>query len=109
LVPFLLVEAGGERSLERFMADTLEDSLEKAREAASSLPPEPNAYALAHDGYLHMEGRKFDAVFVEGAERGKESGFILTQRYSPKLLIKGFRVVGNPAFLGKTKSYFGQE
>ena len=104
LIPFIVYEKGGGRSLQRYCADTLEESLKQARLAASRLPMDVFACVIAYDGNVRLKNEKFDAIIVEGTERGKSSGIKLAQRYSLKALMRKFAKVGNPLDLGECKS-----
>jgi hypothetical protein len=101
LIPFALVEdEARDRRLERFMAGTLEEAQEEARQhvRAASAP----RVAIAYDGYLTVDGERSDAVFVEAQESGDASGLILAQRYRPGGRLRKFSTVGNPAFVGES-------
>ena len=103
LVPFLMTE-GREKKLHRFVTERLEEGLAKAQEAASSLDATTSSYAIAYDGYVTLEGAKYDAVLVEAGERGAATGFLFAQRYKPtKGLFSRFRTVGNAALLGEAE------
>ncbi len=104
LIPFIVYDKEGKRSLHRYSADTLEESLNQARLAASRLPMDVFACAIAYDGNVLLKNAKYDAIIVEGTERGKLSGIKLAQRYSPKALLRKFAKVGNPLDLGECKS-----
>ena len=104
LIPFIVYEKDGKRSLHRYCADTLEESVKQARLAASRLPMDVSACAIAYDGNVKLKDAKSDAIIVEGTERGKLSGIKLAQRYSPKALLRRFAKVGNPLHLGDCKS-----
>ena len=107
LIPFVISEkADGKRKLERYMADRLEESVAQARLAVSRLPSDVTAYAIAHDGYITIEGTKYDAIFVEASERGRTGAVIMAQRYIPKTAQQSFQRVGNPALLREEASRF---
>ena len=99
LVPFCLIEVGGERKLTRFLGD-LEEGQQAARDKASQTPGAERA-AVAWDGYLTVEGTRTDAVFVEASERGDSESVILAQRYT-----SGERA-GNPVLVGRGTPLFG--
>ena len=101
LTPFIVVEQDGKRELHRFATERLEDGQQRAREAVAALPPSATAYALAYDGYVTVQGTKFDAILVEASERGRPTGVRMTQRYTPKKFLRSFQTVGNPALLGE--------
>ena len=67
--PVLVAEVDGESKLERFVADTLEESLSRANAYAQALPGSASAYVIAHDGFVTIEGKRSDAILVEAAER----------------------------------------
>ena len=104
LIPFVISE-GTERKMDVFVLEQLEEAVVKAREFVDNAAPEVTFYAIAHDGYLTLEGEKFDAILVEGGERGTSKALLFAQRYEPK---KGFfsklKSLGNPAFIGETEN-----
>lgn len=104
LVPFIVVERGGERTLQRFVAERLEQSEAQARQALASLPSDVTASAFAYDAFITVEGTKTDAILVEASERGRPAGVRMAQRYTPKKFLRRFQTIGNPAFLGECES-----
>ena len=106
LIPFLVTQ-GEERNLERFVTERIEDGLTKAQKAASTLDTTINQYAIVYDGYITIESTKYDAIFVEAAERGVQTGFRFAQRYSSKKgLPSRFKTIGNAVFLGEAEQRF---
>jgi len=104
LTPFVIVEEDGKQELHRFATERLEDGQKRAREAIIALPPGATAYALAYDGYITVQGTKFDAVLVEASERGRPAGVRMAQRYIPRKFLRSFQTVGNPALLGECET-----
>jgi hypothetical protein len=104
LVPFVIAERGGERSLQRFMAGTpeqfeLEGSVDQAAAFVRDAIKEPDArFVLVYDAYLRLENDRFDAIYAEGVESGVLAG-VIAQRYRPKGRLRGFDTIGNPAAL----------
>jgi hypothetical protein len=105
LVPFTLVDGPDGRSLARFVAETLEQSVEEARR---KLRGEGTAErgAIAYDGYVTVEGERWDAIFVEGQERGQAASVIFAQRYRPGGRLRKLTTIGNAAFLGEGDALF---
>lgn len=100
LIPFVVFDRSGQRDLKRFVAETLEGSQAEAREAIKMCPSDVASCAVAYDGYITVEGKKWDAVLVEAFERGRASGVCMAQRYVPKKLLRKFHTEGNAALLG---------
>ena len=100
LIPFIVVEQDGKRELHRFATERLEEGQQRAREAIAASPQTATAYAMAYDGYITVQGVKFDAILVEASERGRPAGVRMAQRYTPKNSLRDFQTVGNPALLG---------
>jgi hypothetical protein len=100
LTPFVMHEdRDGQRHLNRFVAETLEEGVGRAREfARDDVPAE--RIAVAWDGYLTVDGVRSDAIFVEAQETGETSSVILAQRYRPKARLRKFETIGNPALCG---------
>jgi hypothetical protein len=81
LVPFMMsIGRDGKKGLTRFITERLEDGVEQAR-AAVTVDAGLAMYAIAWDGYITLQERKWDAVFVEAGESSQELGLIVCQRY----------------------------
>lgn len=106
LIPFVVEQSGGEKKLNRFMADHLEECIASARHHIASLGSSVSAFAFAHDGYCTLEGTKYDAIFVEAELRSHPGTIIMAQRYKPKSDGQRFERIGNAAFLGVKPSSF---
>lgn len=106
LVAFGLIEfPSGERSVQRIVASTLEESLTRARMVVAS-----NELArfvgVAWDGYLTTGSGRSEAVYVEVAERGSDTSFIVAQRYGRRGLLKRTTFVdGRPVLAGNGNLY----
>ena len=90
-----------EKASEKTFSEIGRLRLEQAREAVASLPPSVTAYAFAYDGFITVQGTKFDAILVEASERGRPAGVRMAQRYTPKAGSRDFQAIGNPALLGE--------
>ncbi len=104
--PFVVTPGDGKPAYTRFVDDSMEQCIKMAQRAASELPTEVSAYAIAIDGYLPTAEEKFDAVIVEAAERGQAVGFVFAQRYRPARKGRAFEVVGRPALIKEVPSRF---
>jgi len=104
LTPFAVTE-GEKRELHRFALEQLEDALAKARDFVDKANQEIIFYAIAHDGFITVEGKKHDAILVEGGERGTLKALLFAQRYEPKKgIFSKFKTIGNAAFVGETEN-----
>lgn len=114
LIPFTLVLDANPDLTERTITQTrhvseyLEEGLESAR---NSVKPDPNAtlYAIAWDGFVTVDGRKWDAILIEAGESDSPDGVIFAQRYEPEetgLFTKKRRnvAVGGPLEVRKVPS-----
>ena len=114
LIPFTLVlDANPDlrnrtMALTRYAAELLEESLQAAQD--SIFPdPDKSMYAIAWDGFVTMDGRKWDAILVEAGTADEPDGVLLAQRYEAKtvgLLSKKHRnvAVGDPIHIGSVSS-----
>ena len=102
LVPFLLsVDAAGQRSLNRFVADPYEDGVAAAQEFAAGLGTEVTLVALAVDGYLRDDAdQRVDAILVMGQARGVDETFVFGQAYKSKRFGRGVKADGGWTFVG---------
>ena len=72
LVPFALVMRAEGVSLQRFSAPSSSEALEKAVASLRASDEEVLAYVLVYDATVEMDGKEYDALLLEAAERGKK-------------------------------------
>lgn len=103
LVPFVIREQAGQRSLQRYLVESqLEAGVAAARQSVKA-EPHPDRVAVAWDGYMTTSEGRQEAVFVESYEHGTPAGFIVAQRYQRAGFLKKKREsVGNPALVEKS-------
>lgn len=101
LIPFvMIVTVEGEKRLQRFVTDQLEEGVEAARNYVEEEKSDTAIYAIAWDGYLTLDEQKCDAILVEAGERDRERGVLLAQRYEQKgMFKKKTHLIGNPALV----------
>ena len=111
LVPFVMTDTQDDgRTLHRFVADSMEQSRERAYDWVGVAGPSVSRYAFAWDGYVTVDGIKWDAVFVEAGDRVLPHAMLLCQRYRPENGTDGPRqVVGEPMLIEKPESRLQQE
>ena len=99
LVPFVVTAINGEKEVNRFFTVHLEDGLS---EAVRFVKEERKSHfaALVYDGFLPMNGEKFNAVIVRGYDRTDNVGYTLAQRYTPAKFFSFFKLAGGKVFLG---------
>ena len=105
IIPFVMTKnINNEKGLQRFVAERIEDGVEKAKEYIEKNRNTIKIYALVFDGYITLEDKKADAILVEAGGIEGEA-IVLAQRYELKgfLKKKNYRV-GNPALIDKPKS-----
>ncbi|MBI2546735.1 hypothetical protein HYV81_06165 [Candidatus Woesearchaeota archaeon] len=102
LVPFTLAKTKGKPELIRVMVENLQDSETATKEIV--FERKPKMYAIAYDGYITIDEKKYDAIIVEAGEKGKHKALKFCQRYIPKKLLRKFGTVGNAMYLGKVKN-----
>jgi len=95
----------GPQERRHFSTARYEEGVERARAFVTQNKNRFAVYAIAYDGYVTLEGRKWDGVFVETGMRDRETGFLLCQRYETKGLIRKRNVrVGNPGLVERPPS-----
>lgn len=105
VLPFMLEEtASGERDLKRFLTDSLEESVERTRSAASVSDAE--RVVVCFDGFFTVDGERSDAVFVVGQDRHATVAPTFVQRYRPADAPGGFAAIGNPGYAGADDRLF---
>jgi hypothetical protein len=106
MVPFVMTDNEAEgRSLHRFVADSMDESRQRAGDWVGDADMSVSRYAFAWDGYVRMDDIKWDAVFVEAGDRVLPHGMLLCQRYRSQNGDTGARhVVGEPMLIDKPAS-----
>lgn len=84
LVPFTMtMDREGQKQLTRYVKSTLEDSVQAAKDSITSEGANTTTmYAIAWDGFITVEGQKWDAILVEAGEVASEFGVLMAQRYT---------------------------
>lgn len=100
LVPFLITQTTGKRTVQRFMSERLEEGLAQARQFLSELVEKPDFSILVYDGYVTVEDKKIDAVMVEGDGEYEREIYTIAQRYELTTAISELKAIGNPAYVG---------
>lgn len=100
LIPFVVTQVGGERSLARMVAPTLAESREQGVKLIRKTKlAGTDCAVLVYDGYLETsaDGR-LDAIFAKGKDA---TGRVVTiaQRYKPKGFLRAWQPIGNPALV----------
>lgn len=101
-IPFAFFDGSNGRSMTRFVSGDggdLSECLAAGRESVRVVDSDVTCVALAWDGYLTYQGRRGEAVFVEGYEVGRDKGVLLAQRYTR--VGGNLTVQGNPVLVGE--------
>lgn len=99
LIPFSIVEYNKERKLDRFITETLKEGKKKAEEHIKKLKFSKFYAVVVYEGFVTMNGKKYDAVLAKGYSDDGQKGYLFAQRY--KLKNTGnLEIIGNPGFLG---------
>jgi hypothetical protein len=98
--PFAFFDGPNGRSLTRFLVGdgaNLQECLAAGREALRVVESGVTCVALAWDGYYTHEGKRSEAVYVEGYQIGHDKGVLLAQRYARQS--GDLAVEGNPVLV----------
>ena len=91
----------------RFKGKDSVKEVEAAKKYVAQLPDTSQMYAVVYDGYVTLDDKKQDAIMLEVGERGTDLGAVFGQRYQPKETVpEGFKLIGNPGYLGSTQNLF---
>jgi hypothetical protein len=93
LMPFTISVTQGEFNISTFPMPPVE-ALESAKKYVASLPSDTEAYVIVFIGDITLSGKPYQAVVVEGAERGETHGFRVGQPFEaigspPRLQLVG--------------------
>ena len=98
LVPLVIAETSAGRSMERHLAERLEDSVELARDSARA--SSADRIAVLYDGYLTLDHGRTDAIFAEIHERGSAIAHVFARRYTPRGVLRRNSARGDVVYLG---------
>jgi hypothetical protein len=105
LIPFALVMRAEGVSLQRFSAPSSSEALAKAEANLRASDEEVLGYVLVYDATVEMDGKEYDALLLEAAERGTEKAHYFAQRYQPATAKMPPYAIGSLAYLGEAESY----
>jgi hypothetical protein len=93
LIPFTISVAQGQFNITAIPLPPVE-AVESAKRLVAGLTADTEAYAIVFIGDISLSGQPYQAVVVEGAERGLPHGFRIGQLFEakgcpPKLELKG--------------------
>lgn len=97
LPPTVLVKREGKTEVHEFQDAPLETAAHRAQEFIKALGGDAAMYVVVLDSYVTIEGtdvRNQDALLIEGAERGKPTGYRLVQRYRPARMLRRLEPLG---------------
>jgi hypothetical protein len=105
LIPFVITQVGGERTIHRFLDEgpqglSVTGSAEGARAYAEGLAAMVEAWVLAYEDEVDLEGGRAPAIVAEAHEPRTGTSLRYAQPYRPKRLFRKGHAVGNPVPLG---------
>lgn len=108
ITPFIMIRKGEEQKIQRFESDDYQEAVSMADDYLKRLQPKPDFALLAYDGFIAIEGRKSEALYVKGFDKSENKGLVFAQRYQPKTDEMDFQLIGNPALVGKEDNVLRQ-
>jgi hypothetical protein len=105
LIPFVISQAGGERTIHRFLDEgpaglSVTGSVEGARAYAEGLAAMVEAWVLAYEEEIDVEGARRPAIVAEAHDPRTGTSLRYGQPYRPKRMFRKAHAVGNPVPLG---------
>lgn len=106
LTPFSITEdENGKRVLARYAGERLDESEAHGKKKIEEAKAGILRYAFAWDGFVTIDGKKWDAILAEAGDKVAERGMLLCQRYEKEGLTKeSVKPFGNPALVDKPSS-----
>jgi hypothetical protein len=101
LIPFVITQSGGERTIHRFLDERPEGlsvtgSVEGARAYARGLAAMVEGWVLAYEDQVDVEGARRPAIVAEAHDPRSGASLRYAQPYRPKRLFRKGHAVGNP-------------
>lgn len=99
LSPFVVVEQNAERELTRFDDRNPVEAVSKARDFIQLLEEKVDAWAMARQGIVTIDGRELDVIVVEYWSRGMPESQTIMQEIRPPARRVKFKLIGQPFVL----------
>jgi hypothetical protein len=99
LFPFTISVVKGEATITVIPMEPVE-AVESAKRSVAGLPSDTEAYAIVFIGDVLLSGQPYQAVVVEGAERGLPHGFRIGQPIEAKGSPPNLELIGEAVNLG---------
>ena len=99
LFPFTISVVKGEVTITVIPMAPVE-AVESAKRSIAGLASDTEAYAIVYIGDVLLSGQPYQAVVVEGAERGLSHGFRIGQPFEAKGSPPKLELVGEAVYLG---------
>lgn len=96
LAPFVVVQQNGERELTRFEDRNPIEAVSKARDFIQLLDEKVDAWAMARQGIVTLDGRELDVLIIEYWSRGIPETNTIMQEIRPPARRVGFKIIGPP-------------
>ncbi|WKX76269.1 hypothetical protein [Zobellia laminariae] len=104
LIPFVMIKTGEQMNMSRFMEETLEEGLAQAKKYIVELDEKPELAIIVYDGLITENGKKHDAILVNGYEKNDSKGYCFAQKYKPKKMLSPFKEIGNTVIVNQFES-----
>ena len=95
-VPFAMIVSGDDKRQITFATEDVDDGIREAELYIKTLSPEPDLSLIAFDGFITLDGEKYDAVFV----RANGKNYTETMAYQRYVFTPdGLETIGSMKFL----------
>lgn len=98
MIPFAFVYSNDNGTLKSFLGNSPEYA-DKMFER-TLIEEKPDFVIYGYDGYLTVEGSKYDAILLKAFDRGDNTIYLVGQRFQPKTDKEECIIIGNPTFIG---------
>jgi hypothetical protein len=99
LIPFTISVSQGQFNITAIQLSPIE-AVESAKRLVTGLTTDTEAYAIVFIGDISLSGQPYQAVVVEGAERGLPHGFRIGQPFEVKGYPPKLELIGEAVNLG---------
>jgi hypothetical protein len=106
LLPFAMIVDEGERVVRHFVSKGYEQTLDGALAFAGHGDYE--FWAVAWDGYMTVEGRRTEAVFVRAGAEDHADSVLFALRYERPPPSRRLERIGDPVYLGSETEPLGR-
>ncbi len=109
LVPFLMAKMGDEVKLMRVVPKEESNVEDQVNLILKQIYPVSDYVTAVFESFVTLDDTRTDAILVKGYAKDSPKVHLFGQRFAPKKLLRKFKTIGNPGYMGEEVNRFIEE